>query len=320
MLKIFKSSYKNWNTTTIEKDDLTLVLLPEVGGRIISMQWKGKELSFQQPERLGKTEDLQSTDSLPEKKKQMGFPLWGGDKTWLAPQFRWNDGVPFVDLDSGEYFLKIDKKTEEEIEVSMKSPICRETRIQITRTIKINSREEGWQLTHEFLNTNSYIVQWGIWDVNMVLRPGKVYLPISKNSKFDEGIRTYKEEGESELIRDKVVKIYDDYAEINCSEETAFKFGSDSKEGWLMGVLETDKNNFIGYLKQFETKENSAYAHESVCEVYNSNKYNYFEMEIHAPLVPIPPNKKVTFIENQKIFDLDSYPSSIEEIKSHFSF
>ena len=38
---------------------------------------------------------------------QLGFVLWGGDKTWLAPQDRWTDGDPFLDLDSGAYDCRL---------------------------------------------------------------------------------------------------------------------------------------------------------------------------------------------------------------------
>ncbi len=99
-----RGSYKGWSSWHITSGPRELVLLPQVGGRLM-MRWKGRDLSFVHPGLAGMVVDLTQVDDRAAKRRELGFPLWGGDKTWLAPQERWLDGVPFLDLDSGGYEL-----------------------------------------------------------------------------------------------------------------------------------------------------------------------------------------------------------------------
>ena len=87
----------------IRKGPLELVLLPQVGGRIMRLAWQGEDLIFTHPDFRGRVEPVAQVEDVHAAKQRMGFRLWGGEKTWLAPQGRWTDGVPFVDLDSGAY-------------------------------------------------------------------------------------------------------------------------------------------------------------------------------------------------------------------------
>ena len=75
------------------------------------------------PAYQGRVDDIAAITDLHEYKRRVGLLLWGGDKTWLAPQDRWTDGVPFVDLDSGAYELSLDPTTGA---ATVTSPVCRE--------------------------------------------------------------------------------------------------------------------------------------------------------------------------------------------------
>lgn len=75
-----------------------------------------------------------------------GFPLWGGDKTWVAPQARWIDRVPFPDLDSGDCELELWPDGHHAM-ARMTSPVCRETGMQVTRTLRIADGTENWVVT-----------------------------------------------------------------------------------------------------------------------------------------------------------------------------
>jgi hypothetical protein len=101
----------------------------------MAMRWRGHDVAFTQPERHGQTENLTVPFDVHAKKRLLGFPLWGGDKTWLAPQSRWTEGVPFLDLDSGSYETVAEQDGSQRVTVRMISPICRETGMQITRTL-----------------------------------------------------------------------------------------------------------------------------------------------------------------------------------------
>jgi hypothetical protein len=283
----------------------------------MGMLWRGHNLSFTQPEREGHVETLSAIQDLHAKKREMGFALWGGDKTWLAPQTRWTDGVPFLDLDSGPYELMIEQDGPEVVVVRMTGPICRETGIQITRTVTMSSETGKWIVTHRLFNAGSNETQWGVWDVNMVLKPGHVYLPRGAGSRYPQGVKTFTEEGESVHVRDTVVSELENIAVIRCTDRKAFKFGVDAQEGWMLGVLEVAGLGLVGYRKQVPVYRDKPYGHGCTAEVYNSDRYPYFEMEIHGPVVSLKPRESFELEERQALCDLSRWPQSEDEVRRH---
>ena len=187
---VVAGSYKGWSCWFLKNGPVELVLVPQVGGRIMGIRWRGHDLSFTQPELEGQVVDVAAVEDLSAKKREMGFPLWGGDKTWLAPQTRWTEGAPFLDLDSGAYELAIEQAGPDLARARMTSRVCRETGVQITRTVTMKAGETAWTIDHCLTNGSAAEVEWGPWDVSMVLRTGRVYVPRSPNSTYPGGVKT----------------------------------------------------------------------------------------------------------------------------------
>jgi len=194
-------------------------LVPQVGGRIMGIRWRGHDLSFTQPELEGQVVDVGAVEDLSAKKREMGFPLWGGVKTWLAPQTRCTEGAPFLDLDSGAYELAIEQAGPDLARVRMTSRVYRETGVQITRTVTMKAGETAWTVDHCLTNGSAAEVEWGPWDVSMVLRTGRVYLPRSPNSAFPGGVKTDAQEDQSVMLRNSVVAQLGALAVIDCHGE-----------------------------------------------------------------------------------------------------
>ena len=284
------------------------------------MIWRGHDLCFTQPEREGRVENALSVQDVHARKLEMGFPLWGGDKTWLAPQTRWTDGVPFLDLDSGPYDLTVEHTGTEAARVRMTSQVCRETGVQITRTVTMSSGTQEWVVIHQLHNRSSKDVHWGVWDVAMILRPGTVYLPRNPASPYPNGVKTFEEEGESIQARDKVMEEFGNLTVIHSSHTQAFKFGVDAEEGWMLGILDVAGLGLVGYRKQVPVHTDKPYGHGCIAEVYNSDRYAYFEMEIHGPVVSLKPGETFELEERQLLFDLSQWPQSEEEVRRHLGF
>lgn len=317
MVTLKQGQHKGWDAWHLQGGPLELVLVPQVGGRIMGMIWRGHDLCFTQPEREGHGEDVSRVRDVRAKKRQMGFPLWGGDKTWLAPQTRWTDGVPFLDLDSGPYHLRVEQAGPEAAVVRMTSQVCRETGVQITRTVMVPSGTNEWIVTHQLRNTSSLEVHWGVWDVNMVLKPGNVYLPRGVASRYPQGVKTFAEEGESAQVRDTVVGELGNLAVITCRESKAFKFGVDAQEGWMLCVLDMAGLGLVGYRKQVRVYADQPYGHGCIAEVYNSDRYPYFEMEIHGPVIRLKPGESFELEERQALLDVWQWPQSEEEVRRY---
>ena len=281
----------------------------------MGMRWRGHELAFAQPERQGHVEDLSQIADVHAKKREMGFPLWGGDKTWISPQDRWTDGVPFFDLDSGSYDLQVEEATPERAIIRMVSPICRETGVQISRTVTLRRNASEWVVTHRLSNASSRDVEWGIWDISMVLTPGRVYLPKRADSQHSNGVKTFVTEGESGQVRDTVVGDHGQLAVIACGGSAAFKFGTDGREGWILGILDVDGLGLMGYRKQVPVYEHQPYGHDCIVEVFNSDRYPYCELETHGPVVRLSPGESFELQEQHKLFDVSHWPHSEAEVR-----
>ncbi|MDB2613670.1 DUF4380 domain-containing protein [Chlamydiales bacterium] len=285
-----KEEIRGWNGFRIKTGDLSLGFAPEIGGRIISLTFKGEELLFSQKEHQGETFSFSHKFNIREKKKELGFRLWGGDKTWVSPQNAWWEGVPPLELDAGQYTCQIDGS-----KVIMTSPICHETGIQITRSITL--QEEGIILLDEsFYNSTDQEIQKGIWNVTQVMRPFNVFIPIERDL-----IKPYPEEGDSVNLINQV--IHGD-SQIECREPIHFKYGALPKRGLLITYREKQEKT-LTWIRTFSVNPNGHYAHNASVEVYNSPTYPYLEVEVHAPLTPIPPNRRVSHQQKWYIQELN---------------
>jgi hypothetical protein len=221
-----------------------------------------------------------------------------------------------LDLDSGAYDLTVERDGPDAIVVRMTSQVCRETGLQITRTVTVSSGSQDWIVTHQLINRSSSEARWGVWDVNMVLKPGKVYLPKNADSPYPDGVKTFDEEGESIQVRDKAVGKLENLAVIHCADTKAFKFGVDAKEGWMLAILNVAGMGLVGYRKQVPAYRDKQYGHGCIAEVYNSDRYSYFEMEIHGPVVSLRPGESFEIEERQTLVDLPHWPQSEKEVRA----
>ena len=318
-----QSRYKGWDSWHLSQGPLEIVVVPQVGGRIMGMRWRGHDLAFTHQKLEGIIEDVSKVSDVRSRKREIGFRFWGGEKTWLAPQPRWNDNLPFYDLDSGQYAFHVIHHRQDSATVQMISPVCRETGVQITRTITLIRESTEWTVTHSIENHSSQEISWGIWDVAMIQRPGKVYVSTSPSSIFPNGVKTYTEEGESSQVRDQVVGELGSLAVITCTEPKKFKYGVDgdqtdtgtSENGWMLGILDVAGLGLVGYRKSVKVFGDQAYGHGCVAEVFNSDVYPYFEMEIHGPLVTLKPQESFSLEEKQALFEIKRWPEKEEEIK-----
>lgn len=83
----------------------------------------------------------------------------------------------------------------------------------------------------------------------------------------------------------------------------------------MLGVLDVAGLGLVGYRKQVPVYADKAYGHGCIAEVYNSDRYPYFEMEIHGPVVSLKPGEIFELEERQALFDLPRWPQSQEEIR-----
>lgn len=307
--------YLGWDAWRIQRGPLDVVLTPQVGGRIMRLAWQGEDLIFTHPEFHGRVEPVADMRDIHSAKQQMGFRLWGGEKTWLSPQPRWTDGVPFLDLDSGHYTLDTLFQTPDRVCVRMTSPVCRETGMQLTRTLNVGADDNGIEIIHELYNTTSQPAEWGLWSVAQLLKPAHVYLPRRRESRYPAGVKTFVEEGASSHVRPQVVQEVETLVRIACQGDDAFKFGVDATEGWLLAICDRSNSGPIAYLTTFAVHPDQPYGHGCVAEVFNSDQLPYLEAEVHSPLLQLAPGARATFQETRTIIALEHMPQTESDVR-----
>lgn len=315
MLK--KADYLGWQAAWwIEYGSLTLILVPQVGGRIMGLRWHNQDLFWMNEALAGKSVDVTQIENPSTDKRSLGFLLWGGDKTWLAPQDRWHGGLPFLDLDSGPYEMDILDHSADLISIKMISSICRETAVQVTRFVKFDQTKNSWTVTHRVQNCSDRILHWGSWGNSMVRRPATVFLPVRADSNFPDGVKTFTHEGDAVAARSKVVTRLDDCVRVHCSEPIKFKYGIDSEQGAVLAILPLEEAGFLGYIKRFPTYHPEVYGHGCVAEVFNAAEYPYLELEIHGPVRALNPGDRFELSETNQLIELDTIPKTAADVKA----
>lgn len=298
-VQITKEDIYSWAGYRLNFGDVSLGIVPQIGGRIMSLLYQGEELFFVQDEYKGEICHFDEGTDLRKEKQRMGFRYWGGDKTWVAPQEAWFADTPPLVLDSGEYQIQL-----KENGVKMMSLPCRETGLQIIRDVVIQD-EQTIALNQTFRNISSEIVKWGIWNVTQMIRPFAVYLPAKKQQ-----IRVYRGEDLIEHVGHKM-SIDDDWVKVVCDDNTRFKVGGMIDQGVILALRHTSTNNqkkqgeTIALVRSFDIAAEAAYAHDAIAEVYNSAQYNYLEVEVHAPIQALQPDEEYCHSQVWKVAKID---------------
>jgi hypothetical protein len=282
-ISITKENIHGWDGYRLKGEDVTLGVVPQVGGRIMSLTHRGEELFFVQEQYRGQVFNLSKDGDVSVEKKKLGFRFWGGDKTWVAPQDAWWEEMPPLDLDSGTYACTV-----KDSKIEMISPVCRETGLQIIRQIEMK-KDETIHLNQIFINESKETIQRGIWDVTQLRHPFEVIVPASK-----ENIKAYRDDGLKIDASHKVSELFystsmkEPISKIVCDDRTHFKFKCIVRKGALVS-LKRSKKGPVAFTRTFFVDKDAEYAHEGAVEVYNSNRFDYGEVEVHSPLFSLEP-------------------------------
>ncbi len=277
-----------WEAYEMRSGPLSLSLVPALGGRIMSLQFHGEEFFFVQEEHAGELFDFsRNLQELDRAKRAMGFRVWGGDKTWVAPQKAWRKAIPPLTLDAGRYEIVFQAQ---EKKVQMQSALDPETGLQILRELRFLSERE-LELKQSFYNGSNSKKKWGIWNVSQILRNIYVHVPVEAKE-----LRPYPEEGDSEKLHKLVIKPSQHaWSRIQCEDALHFKYGARVPIGHLAIFKSSKKRSAFLVMERFFSVEPEApYAHDAIVEVYNSPSMNYAEVEVHAPIHEIAPGQTIS--------------------------
>jgi len=147
---------------------VSVVAVPELGGRVLSLKLADYEFLFMNAALAGKRftpEEHQGDGSL------VSWKNYGGEKTWPAPQgwdgpHQW-PGPPDPVLDSGMYSAE-PSQSGTRVSLSMSSPPDARSGLRITRRLTLASQSDHIQVDLSFENIAERPVRWSIWDVMQI--------------------------------------------------------------------------------------------------------------------------------------------------------
>lgn len=295
---ITEEIFCGWPAVVLRQGKLTLSLVPQVGGRLMGIGWEGKEIAFANPALFGKTYGG-DTSQWPALSGDWSFPLWGGGKTWVAPESAWPGGAPHRDLDSLAWSVTASWQTDASMGVEVQSPICSQTGLQITRRLSLPAESTTWTVEHTLSNHSTQAIACGIWDVLMLKRPAVLTLPLAYGAAPSIVALPGKEPLE-DLQRDGVLTVGAHNAQIRCMVGREFKCGFQSEQGQVSVQFPTLQ---LGYARHSNVIA-APYAHGHPLEVFNAPSLNYFEVETHSPLQNLAQGESLRYSIHERVYSL----------------
>lgn len=292
---------QNWPEYILKNNELELCLVPDIGGRLMDVRYKGASLLFKNPDLLSCLPDLSRLNELPSRAKHLSFPLWGGEKTWIAPDADWPDGAPHATLDSGKYALEKHLNNA----VTLTSEICSKSNLQICRHITLSNSSQ-WTIRHQVINKGTMSKRVGLWSVMMTLSPANYLFRISNGhtptTVFGNPGGAFSCDG--------------DIGQITCDARREFKVGVHPPAEITVARIPSIQGVVWIINKGLVAKHAAKYAHGHALEFYNSGHYDYGELEWHSPMVLLPPEQSYEFELRYQIMEEDENCSVAEMFNS----
>ncbi|MEO1130538.1 MAG: hypothetical protein AAFX05_12650 [Planctomycetota bacterium] len=291
------ATINGWDCIELRREGLTLQLLPQIGGRIVGISWQGVELAWVNA-------DLAGLD--PVRTPRGPFRVWGGDKTWLAPQGQWPDGMPYVDLDEGAFDVASSADG-----VTMTSPLCRATGLRLVRSVMLGQRPGQWSVEHALINEGPHAVRCGVWDVSMLRLPAVVFFPAPRM------VHVYEEEGAGAEVVSKVVEQIGSCARVMCDGGWKFKYGALTHDPWIAGYFTVPGARTLVHVKRMTgVPQDAVFAHPCSTEVFCSDECDYVELEVHGPLVELAPGDRTSSTELCWVGSAQQIPTTEDAVRS----
>jgi hypothetical protein len=289
------TQYAGWPALCLRQGPLELFVVPAVGGRLMGIRHDGDELAFVNPAMKGRiaSDDPVAWAALCG---EWSFPLWGGGKTWVAPESRWPEGAPHRDLDSGAYRVVRTWSDERSMGVELESPVCSQSGLQIHRRMTLESDSSTWSTVHALTNHGSIARECGIWEVLMLNRPARIEIPLVDSATgLGDTVIQIAGKGPIDDIRETdIVRFSEHVLSVECERAVEYKFGVAQSTGEIRVIL-PGRMAEHRYRRTSLVDLDAEYAHGTPIEVFNAPALPYFEIETHAPRVQLKAGERVEY-------------------------
>lgn len=289
MIHVTGSRHLGFPSINICTSHYEMAMVPSIGGRIMAFGEDGINLLYQNESLAGyrPNYEAESAEEMRAQREKSPMLLYGGEKTWLAPQRDWGD-CPYADLDHGEYGLEIER-SEDTVKLILTSPVCRETQLQIIRTITCVGNKPYMDIEQKLMNHGLGPVTKGLWQVTMLNRDGIVDIP--------DGSVAIRAEQQVPMLNAENASIArePDGWRVNIHDQLRYKLGFMTDAGQTTARYRAANGKCYSLMKSYPVTPDQAYPHQTVVEVYNASDYPYYELEVHSPAYTLQPGENASF-------------------------
>ena len=267
--KVEKIDYRGWKVYKLSNKYNSLYITPEIGGRVIQMEFNDSKLFWENKSLYGVTSP---ETGLSEKGEWLNY---GGEKLWPAPQGWDNDkqwhGPPDPILDGGVYSSQIISDSI----VYLKSNPDSVTGIRFEREISLIPNSTGVGINVTMTNMSDTQIRWGIWsnaqlDASYneeVNEKFKVYCPLNPSSKFVRGYNVI-----FGLVNNPQWQTDNNMMTIHYKHHVG-KVVLDSDAGWVATVNGETGNVFV---QKFKYVNSSEYPDNASVEVWTQGFGSFY--------------------------------------------
>jgi hypothetical protein len=294
---VTRGDYRGWRSVRLANGIIELVIVPEIGGRVIQLRFGDSELLYVNRRHAGRV------FSPEENNLDAGWKNYGGSKVWPAPQGWSGDdewpGPPDPVLDGGPYSCQVLPEIHATAAVHLESHPDEYTGLTFSRTIRIFQDSSTVEIRHAMRNTSSRPVRWAIWQVTQqaahrdlsVLVPGHAY----RQMYGDEEYGTISFDPEGGLCR------------LRYLNQVA-KFAMKPEQGWLATV---DPRRATALVETFPLFPALPYPDDAPVEFWVNGRGtftihddriemgqdpdSYIETELLSPLITLRPGEAYAF-------------------------
>ena len=299
---VSRITYKGWTDCySISNQHVRIVVVPQIGGRIMEYSLDGENAIWQNDAELGKTSgrDIGKT-----------WHNYGGYKAWNAPLSRNETYIDYF-YDSQPSIAEI-LPDRSGIRVTV-SPIDNRG-LQFIREISLSPVTTRVRIVEKMKNISEHEVEWSIWGVSQVNTPCWIIFPIGRNTKFTKGWQNiYLDKDTTSQIKQQGNLGIMEYKGI------AENWKTDARAGWMAYIKDR-----LAYTIHWGMRLVGVTYPDNGCDAEfftaaRSYAGGYAEMEIMGPLVKLKPGEETQIIQDWFLSRLNQSakdnPDVIERLK-----
>lgn len=281
---IKKSNYRGWaDSYQITDGVYSVIVVPEIGGRIMEYSKNGVNLFWQNSELFGQNFSMVKK-----------WHNYGGFQVWAAPQELWGwPPDPYMDFGRCNAEV-IGNPGNQKLRITGAANL--NLGLISTRDISMNNKGEV-SVVSTIHNISGKTIKCGAWNVTYMQTPAFAAFPIKSGSKFKGGIEYFTAKSK----QSKQFSVIDNICITEYMNEDGL-IGSDSDGPWLVYF-----NKNIAYIKQINPMEKNAAYPNNGCSVQiltSSAQFNYIELETFSPLKSLKPGESISNTERWRIQEL----------------